>query len=81
MTNRLSRWLRMTGMTTSSPGRRKHLLSDDQIGSHAGVSADELGRSHRHGNGMRVHRTYMLVFSLATLVMLVVVIAVASATM
>lgn len=62
-------------------GRRKHLLTGEQLASHAGASAEDLARGHRHGNGVRVHRTYILVVSLAALVLLVVAIAVASTTM
>jgi hypothetical protein len=60
---------------------RKHLLTDEQLASHAGVSADDLSRIHRQGNGIRIHRTYIVIVSLAALVLLGVAIAVASTTM
>ncbi len=60
---------------------RKHLLTDEQLASHAGASAEDLAQSHRHGNGIRIHRTYIVIVSLAALVLLGVAIAVASATM
>lgn len=66
--------------STSVPSR-KHLLSDDQVAAHAGATADDLVRGIRHGNGLRVHRLYIVVVSLTTLVLLVAAIAVASARM
>ncbi len=61
--------------------RRKHLLTDEQLASHAGASAADLTEGHRQGNGIRVHRTYILVVSLVALVLLGVTIALASNTM
>lgn len=61
--------------------RRKHLLTDEQLASHAGAGAQDLAQGHRHGNGVRVHRTYIIVVSLVALVLLVVAIAVASSSM
>jgi hypothetical protein len=60
---------------------RKHLLTDEQLASHAGASAEDLAQGHRQGNAIRIHRTYIVIVSLAALVLLVVAIAVASATM
>lgn len=60
---------------------RKHLLTGAQLASQAGVSAEDLSHVHQHGNGLRIHRTYILIVSLAALVMLGVAIAVASTTM
>ncbi len=61
--------------------RRKHLLTDAQLAAHAGVTAQDLGQRRRQGNGVRVHRTYIVVVSLVALALIVVAIAVASATM
>ncbi len=63
------------------PTRRKHLLTDAQLASHAGATADDLALDHRHGNGIRVHRTYIIVVSLVALVLLGVAIAAANAAM
>ena len=63
-----------------SAGRRKHLLTVEQLACHAGATADDLVAGVRHGNGLRVHRSYLIVISLVTLVFLVMAIAVASAT-
>lgn len=71
----------MDRIESNPAARRKHLLTDAQLASHAGATADDLARGHRHGNGIRVHRTYIVVVSLAALVLLVVAIAVASAKM
>lgn len=60
---------------------RKHLLTDEQLSEHAGASPDDLAGRHRQGNGLRIHRTYILVVSLAALVMLGIAIAVASTSM
>ncbi len=60
---------------------RKHLLTAEQLASHAGASAEDLAQGHRQGNGIRIHRTYIIFVSLTALVMLGVAIAVASATM
>ena len=61
--------------------RRKHLLTDEQLASHAGATAEDLAQGHRQGNGIRVHRTYIVWVSLAALVLLGIAIAVASAPM
>lgn len=61
--------------------RRKHLLSDEQLASHAGAGAADLNEGHRQGNGIRVHRTYILVVSVVALVLLGVTIALASTRM
>jgi len=61
--------------------RGKHLLTKAQLAPHAGASADDLANGHRHGNGLRVHRAYILVVSVVALALLVVAIAVASARM
>lgn len=60
------------------PVRRKHLLTDEQLASHAGATADDLALGHRHGNGIRVHRTYIIVVSLTALVLLAIAIVVAN---
>jgi len=65
----------------SRTSRRKHLLTEEQLAPHSGASADDLAHGHRHGNGLRVHRTYIAVVSLVALALLVVAIAMASATM
>ncbi|KRB78111.1 hypothetical protein ASE01_08105 [Nocardioides sp. Root190] len=64
-----------------SATRRKHLLTAEELASHAGITPDALARGHRHGNGIRVHRTYIFVVSMVTLVLLVGAIAMASAQM
>lgn len=61
--------------------RRKHLLTDEQLASRAGASAEDLTQGHRQGNGIRIHRTYILVVSLVALALLVVAIAMASTMM
>ncbi len=61
--------------------KRKHLLTYEQLASHAGASAEDLAQGHRQGNGIRVHRTYIVIVSLAALVLLMVAIAVASTAM
>lgn len=70
-------------MNTTEPrgAPRKHLLSKQQLASHAGASAADLAEGHRHGNGIRVHRTYIVVVSLVALVFLGIAIAIASTTM
>ena len=74
---------RIASMTSSTnPAvRRKHLLSDEQLASHAGATAEDLVKGHRQGNGFRVHGLYIVVVSIAALVMLVAAIAVASSMM
>lgn len=61
--------------------RRRHLLTDEQLAVHASATSADLASVHRHGNGIRVHRTYILVVSLAALVLLGFAIVMASATM
>ena len=63
-----------------TPVRRRHLLTDAELASHAGATADDLLHGHRQGNGLRAHRTYIIVVSLVALVLLVVAIATASST-
>ena len=70
----------MTAHRRATP-RRKHLLTDEELAPHADASADDLIQGHRQGNGMRIHRTYIVVISLAALVLLGIAIAVASVTM
>ncbi|MDP3889614.1 hypothetical protein [Nocardioides sp.] len=65
-------------MTTPSPSRkRKHLLSDQQRAAHAGATVADLAHGHRHGNGLRVHRNYIVIVSVMTLLLLVVAISLA----
>ncbi|WP_344778988.1 hypothetical protein [Nocardioides panacisoli] len=61
--------------------RRRHLLTDVQLASHAGATAEDLTHGHRDGNGLRAHRTYIIVVSLVALVLLGVAIAAASGSM
>ncbi len=68
-------------MTDNPNGRRKHLLSEEQLASHLGASVDDLANGHRQGNGVRIHRTYFFVVSITALVLLVIAIAFASARM
>ena len=70
-------------MTTPEPApRRKHLMTDEQLAAIAHPSAEDRAQAHRdNGNGIRVHRVYIVVVSLAALVMLGVAIALASAKM
>ncbi|WP_183092449.1 hypothetical protein [Nocardioides stalactiti] len=64
-----------------TPARRKHLLTDEELASHAGAGPDEITQGHRQGNGIRVHRTYIIAVSLVTLALVVLAIAMASVTM
>ena len=68
-------------MTHNPNGRPKHLLSEEQLAARAGATVDDLALGHRPGNGVRIHRTYFIVVSITALVLLVIAIAVASATM
>ena len=64
-----------------APARRRHLLTDEQLSSRSGASADDLADGHREGNGIRIHRTYIIVVSLVALMLFGVAVALASATM
>ncbi|KAA1417948.1 hypothetical protein F0U44_15035 [Nocardioides humilatus] len=66
---------------TSTTTRRKHLLTDAQLAVHAGATPDDLTHGHRQGNGMRVHRAYIVVVSITALICLVIAMAMASGTM
>ncbi len=69
-------------MTDPKPPRRpKHLLSDEQLASHAGATAEDLAQGHRQGNGFRVHGIYIVVVSIVALILLIAAIALASTMM
>lgn len=69
-------------MTDANPPHRpKHLLSDEQLASHAGATAEDLTQGHRQGNGFRVHGIYIVVVSVVALVLLIAAIALASTMM
>jgi hypothetical protein len=65
-------------MTSTDRPRGKHLLTDDELASHAGATADDLIHGHRDGNGFRVHTIYIVIVSVAALAVLVGGIALAS---
>jgi hypothetical protein len=67
-------------MTNGRPSaKRKHLLSQEAMAAHAGTNADNVTPGHRQGIGLRVHGVYFLAVSVVALVVLIVLIAVASA--
>ncbi len=68
-------------MTRNENVRPKHLLTAEQLGSHAGATADDLIQGHREGNGLRVHAIYIVIVSVAALALLVGGIAMASSMM
>ncbi len=68
-------------MTSTEKPRGKHLLTNDELASHAGATADDLIHGHRGGNGFRVHTIYILIVSVASLALLVGGIALASSMM
>ncbi len=69
-------------MTDPTPKHRaKHLLSDEQLASHAGATAEDLTQGHRQGNGFRVHGIYIVVVSIVALIVLIAAIALASTMM
>lgn len=68
-------------MTANEKPRGKHLLTNEELASHAGANADDLVQGRREGNGVRVHTIYIVIVSVAALVLLVGGIAIASSTM
>ncbi|MDN5743737.1 MAG: hypothetical protein L0H31_01285 [Nocardioidaceae bacterium] len=61
--------------------RRKHLLTAEELASHAGAGPQDLVQGRRHGNGLRVHRTYIMIVSVLALVAVGVASAMASVRM
>ena len=61
--------------------RPKHLLSAEELGTHAGATADDLIQGRREGNGLRVHAIYIVIVSVVALALLVGSIALASSMM
>ena len=68
-------------MTSNEKPRGKHLLTSEELASHAGAGADDLVQGHRGGNGFRVHTIYIVIVSVAALGLLVGAIAIASSMM
>jgi hypothetical protein len=68
-------------MTPTEKPRGKHLLTKDELASHAGATADDLIEGRREGNGFRVHTIYIVIVSVAALALLVGGIALASSMM
>ena len=70
-------------MTGSGPTKQpRHLHSRDTLARAAATPRDvDLTRAHGQGNGLRVHGIYVAVVSLTVLVIALVAIAFASATM
>ena len=68
-------------MTAQEKPRGKHLLTNEELASHAGASAEDLVHGRRAGNGFRVHTIYIVIVSVAALVLLVGAIAIASSAM
>ncbi len=62
-------------MTTN----RKHLHTQEALAVHVGSTTDHMSRGHHQGNGLRVHGIYFVAVSLVALVLLIAVIAIASA--
>jgi hypothetical protein len=68
-------------MTANEKSRGKHLLTNEELASHASAGADDLVQGHRGGNGFRVHTIYIVIVSVTALVLLVGAIAIANSTM
>lgn len=68
-------------MTSPEKPRPKHLLSNDDLATHAGATAEDLIHGHRQGNGLRVHAIYIVIVSAAALALLVGGIALATSAM
>ncbi len=60
----------MTDTNQPPRARGKQLLSDQELATTSGVDGDELTQGHRHGNGLRVHRNYILVVSILSFLVL-----------
>lgn len=68
-------------MTSNEKPRGRHLLTTEELASHAGASAEGLVHGHREGNGFRVHTIYIVIVSVVALLLIVGGIAIASSTM